>query len=168
MSIKNSLQKGRILRGNLLLIGVICTFLIAPSVHADNEYRFVNATGDIVTLPTDLPIHTLDAPGPMVSQPNALEPKISTWIRKDGLEDIRVLLIKVKNPFTEGEPELPAQALYVIDKDGLVLGYRKFEDNTETEISEKFTVNGIINHLDVYVEYTNLGLWKKELHFEFQ
>ena len=52
--------------------------------------------------------------------------------------------------------------LYVLDKDGLVVGFYVF-----SALRREYTLNlsAVINYIEVYTECTDHGLWRQDLRF---
>ncbi len=118
----------------------------------------MDSLGNTITLPSR-PIFSIDAPGVWTNIAGRHSPEISTKIRKDGLETVRRLLVKLPQPVVKDEKD-PIQAIYVSDKEGLIIGYHKF---TPGEQEIEMPINGNINYMQIYVECQNHGLWQKNL-----
>lgn len=82
-------------------------------------------------------------------------------VQKQGLEMVRILKFRLPEPITEEQKDKITN-LYVIEKDGQVIGRYEFEVG-----DQEFTLNisAVINYIQVYVECASHGLWRRDVQF---
>lgn len=167
--VKNSVMKPSILI-KFLIIGVLCISPQSSIVYAQGDYTLVDSRGNEITLPTDIPVYSEKSPGPWPPEAiDFIKPEIVSWVRKDGLEDIRVITVSANNPFSEEvKKNHYIKSFYIVDKDGIIISFRAFSEDLEGPATAKFLINGVINRLDVYVEFAEHSLWKTDLELPFK
>ena len=148
------------------LLPLVPFLFLCLNVHAEEDYKFIDSGGKEILFPKSTPIFSRSNPGPWKGSEQLIEPQLDTRIRRQGLEMIRILEIRIPYPAgSAGDNRL--QALYVLDKDGLIIGYQKFDPEEEYFFADIW-INGIINYIQIYIESSRNGLWRKEFHFEFK
>ena len=153
-------QPFRLLRFPAFILSLlIFTSLFTNSTVLAGDYKFLDPEGNEIIFPKNKPVFSEDYPGPWKGLESFHEP-LATWkIKKEGLETIRRILIRVPHPAEDPESGY-IRAIYVLDKDGLVVGYHAF--HKDKEITAEVRVNGVINYVQIYVECTKHGLWRKD------
>jgi desulfoferrodoxin (superoxide reductase-like protein) len=126
----------------------ISALLLCPTLKAEEN--------DDIKLPAG-PYYTETNPGPWKDQIQAHIPVVTTKTRKSGLELIRIVEVSVPHPI---DKKNTIMAIYVTDKDGIFIGYKAFTYSSE-KLSGEFTINGVINYFEVYVQCAKHGVWKK-------
>lgn len=109
-------------------------------------------------------VHSLEQPGALSKEAAFHEPVVYTRKLVQGLETTRIIKITVPHPLTlSGKTKnTPVKAIYLVDKDGIVIGYDYFTaDKSEAVYETK--INGIINYLEIYVECREHGIWLKKV-----
>lgn len=147
-------------KSSFLIFTLFFLFFSFPASAED--YAFRDQYGNEVNVPKGKPIYSRKKPGPWAGLHGSHEPKIEWSLRKEGLEDIRVLKITYTHPFSEKEGRI--EKIYLTDKDGLVVGYKAFEEKDKT-FTAKFKINGVINYIQIYTECSRHGLWGAEMRF---
>ena len=138
---------------------MICYLMLASPGFPGGDYKFLDAAGNEVLLPTDLPIYTQKKPGPWKGHEKEHRVAIRTKLRTAGLEMNYELTLFIPHPMTEKDR---VEAIYLVDKDGLIVGYKAFTTSA-SEASAKILINGVINYIQVYILCTH-SLWKSEFH----
>jgi hypothetical protein len=144
-------------RNGILLLGIAFFSALLPvQVLADSDYKFVDEYGDEVLVPTDIPMHTERTPGKFSKEAASHKPKVAISTRYDGLETIRIVDMVIPHEIAEGE-EIK---IYLTDKDGLVVGYKRFSTGP---LKGRFKINGVINYLQIYVICPQHEGWHYEI-----
>ncbi len=146
-----------------LFITALFLGLPASQVPA-GENSYIDEQGEEILLPKDVPVYTLEQPGPWREAAAQHELKIKYRIREEGLEDIRVLKILYPHPMKEGTDEW-IKAIYVLEKDGIIVGYQSFSPGAE-EAAAEIQINGVINYIEIYAECRKHGLWRTNVKFK--
>jgi len=140
--------------------------LFVPSLlQGQDDYKYVDRYGNEIKMPKDVPIYTSQKPGPWTGLESLHEPFLKTRVRLEGLETILVLDLTVRHPMgTETKEETGRiQAIYVLDKDDLMIGYSAVPpDEILNEVKAKIWINGVINYVKVYVLCSKHDFWLKE------
>ncbi len=145
------------MRKEIWILTVLALLLHPALLRAEDAFR--DAGGNEIYLPTDKPVISLASPGIWKSVSGFHEPQIFTKVRKDGLEAVRILKIRLPYPIVKDDED-PLKAVYVLDKDGLIVGYHEFSVG---EQGIQMVINGIINYIQIFVECPKHGLWRKEI-----
>ena len=156
-------HKLRNLKTYFIFCLLLSFFACFPLSFADSDYDFKDSYGNSVVFPLSN-IVNLDKPGARSKESIAHSPAIRSRIKKEGLHLVRVLQIKIPN--FEATEKDKLKAVYVLDKDGLIIGYHSFKKKPaapDLEIEIEF--DGIINQVAVYVECSKHGLWGKGVQF---
>ncbi len=151
------------LKKTILLTAFLPLLLLLSfsDLRADGDYVYHDPKGNDVILPSR-PVILFSNPGILKKDAPRHTPEIQSKIRRSGLEHIRILTFRLPEPVKENQKD-PVEKIYVLDKDNIMVGYHKFEiGEQEAEIP----LNGIINFVQVYVECTDHGLWRKSIRFE--
>lgn len=125
---------------------------------ASQDYSYRDVDGGVINIPTSASIYTETSPGPWKDLIKQHIPVLTPKIRKEGLELIRILEFEITH--AGAEEKNTVKGITVADKDGLVIGYAAFLPKTKN-LKAKMTINGVINYIEVYVECTEHGVWKK-------
>lgn len=148
------------IRGAWFLIGFFA--LLSTPLEAASDYRFFDPeTGNEVLFPQVDEIYTLKRPGPW-------KPSVAQWhlpvlkpkFRKEGLENVRMLELTIPHPMDKAQGEI--QAVYLKDKDGLLIGYQEFPPLIKN-YQASFRLNGVINYVQIYVFCSRHGAWETEV-----
>lgn len=131
------------------------------SLMAD-DFIFRDKMGNEVHLPKGKPIYSHKNPGPWAGLAGIHEPKAESALRKSGLEDVRVLKLTYSHPSSEKDGRI--EKIYITDKDGVMIGYKSFDENDKNFAAE-FKLNGVINYIRIYTECSRHGLWGAEMRF---
>ncbi len=142
----------------VLALGLL--MLARPASAGDPNYRFVDDEKNVITLPTHLEIYSKEMPGPWKGHEEEHDPHAKFRIFKEGLESTRVVTIRIVHKQEEG----PVKAVYVADKDGLVIGYAKFKKDAKS-LEAEMKINSVINYIEIYVECGKHSLWKTAYRF---
>lgn len=142
-----------------LVIFTFLPLLFASQVTAE-DYVFRDARGNEVLLPTGRPVYSRKSSGPWAGLSGIHEPKTEWVLRKEGLEDVRVLKLSFSHP--SGEKDGRIERIYLADKDGYVVGYKVVSEK-EQPVNLEFKLNGVINYLRIYVDCSVHGLWGAEM-----
>lgn len=152
---------------NFLLRSLLPVFLLLltaiPLANASLQ-EFSDESGNTVTKPDPQKVKSLE--GPSLSEEAAFhEPLVYTRKLVQGLETTRIIKITVPHPLVtlDDKPKkTPIKAIYLVDKDGIVIGYDYFTaDKSEAVYETK--INGIINYVEIYVECRQHGIWLKKV-----
>lgn len=149
---------------SLLLTAVFLYILsgIFSPLRADSDYSFRNEDYEEINLPSK-PVVRMQRPGVLLNAAPAHIPKIVVKARKEGLEKVRLLEFE----FPEGRLDIAGtdrlMAVYLLDKDGLVIGYHAINNS---EPSFRIRINSVINYVQVYVECYKHGLWFEEFYIK--
>ena len=135
---------------------------IAPCLAtAQDDYKFKDGEGNEITFPKDVPAYSAKNPGPWKGLEAIHHPEVSSHLRKQGLEAVRILKIKIPHPMKEDEKGR-IQAVYVFDKDRYVIGYHPFKMG-ERDAEAEIWINGIVNYVVICVHCTRHGMWFTEV-----
>lgn len=138
-------------------------FLSVTAAFAQNDYKFMDEDGNEVVFPAEVPVYSAKNPGPWEDLESIHAPEVISYLRKQGLEDVRILTIKLLHPMKEGEKGR-IQAIYIFDKDHYVIGYHPFKPG-EGKAEAEIWINGIINYVQIYVHCSRHGMWQTEERF---
>ncbi len=137
------------------LLGAV--FFSLPLAAGENDF-LDEASGAVIALPKNRPLYTRADPGPWHGLEGLHDPRLTSKIRKEGLENIRRIFVRIPHPPAVNDDD-SIKAVYLLDKDGIVVGYRGFE-KVDKVFEAEIRINGVINHLQVYVECAHHGLWR--------
>ncbi len=127
--------------------------------------EFSDEEGNTVSMPDPKKVQSLEKAGALPKEAAFHEPVISTRKLVQGLETTRIIKITVPHPLTalDGkDKKTPVKAIYLVDKDGIVIGYDYFSAEKSEAVYET-KINGIINYLEIYVECREHGIWLKKV-----
>ncbi len=150
------------LKTSFIFYLLLCLFTSFSLSFAESDYEFKDNYGNTVVFPAQS-IVNLDKLRKPSKEAIAHTPAVKSRIKKEGLHLLRVLEISLPN-FDSKQDTI--QAIYVLDKDNLIVGYHSFKKkpyNPDSEIEVEF--DGIINRVAVYVECSEHGLWGKGVQF---
>ena len=151
---------------NKKLVFLACLFLtlLASSIVTANE-EYTDEDGNPVKLPDAKTAYSLENPGPWKKEVAFHDPVIKSRILVQGLEMTRVLKITIPHPMgqtAKGVKKLSIKAIFLVDKDGTVVGYHSFSaDDSEAVYETK--LNSVINYLEIFVECRQHGVWLKKV-----
>lgn len=148
---------------SLLLTAVYAVILAGnfSTLKADGEYSFRDENYEEIHLPVK-PVIQIQKPGSLLNEAPAHTPQITIKSRKEGLEKIRLLQFEFpKEPPTDSSRRDRLMAVYILDKDGLIVGYHAI-NNAEARF--RIPINSVINYVQVYIECYKHGLWFLEFH----
>lgn len=149
----------------LLILAVLCAVIPSRAgADGDLDYTFKDKDGNLVTFDRNQTFYSKTSPGPWKGLEAAHEPRVKAVIRKDGLEMTRVVSLEVSHDMEEEGKNGKIKAIYLLDKDGLVVGYEKF-GKTRSEAKMEVWLNSVINYVEVYVECSQHGIWLKKIYF---
>jgi hypothetical protein len=137
----------------------ILPLLIVQAGWLGAEDPFRDASGNEIYLPKTKSVISFAAPGIWQSVAGMHEPSVKTKVRKEGLENVRVIKIRFSSPIAKDDPDA-VKAVYLLDKDAIIVGYHAFSAG---EQEAEFSINGVINYIHLLVECPRHGLWTKEL-----
>lgn len=145
---------------------IIAILSISAPCFADSDYKFKDQYGNEIEFSESNPFFTQKNPGPWKNFKEFYKPEIKVKRRKAGLEDITYLIIAYPHhPMKDEEDELGLiQKIYVLDKDGLTIGYDPFISETKNATVE-IQLNGIINYVKIYAESSKHGTWLYEFRY---
>lgn len=126
-----------------------------------NAYKFADEDGNQVVFPSDLPLYWNGKPGPWKGLEAAHDVTLKARTRREGLEMSRIMNIRISHKDTEGK----IKAIYVLDKDGFVIGYKKFPEKAGNELETEILITSVINYVEICIECTKHGMWKKVYRF---
>ncbi len=133
---------------------ILLMFFSFSAALAD-DYVFRNKEYKEVGLPKR-PVILMKAPGILLNSAPSHTPTIQIKSRREGLQTLRLLEFDF--------PDMPSGdgkiALYVLDKDNLIIGYA---DLSAGERHAEILINSVINYAKIYVECSKHGLWFEEL-----
>ena len=150
----------RLLFGGFLTAAFLS--LMASGLTLADDYVFHDDNGSEVHLPKDKPVYSRKNPGPWAGLSGIHEPKAEWALRKEGLEDVRVLKLSFSHPVSEKDGRI--KKIYITDKDGFVIGYKVFEEKDKV-FNAEFKLNGVVNYIRIYAECSRHGLWGAEMRF---
>lgn len=139
---------------------IFMLLLLIPQTGARSaEDPFRDASGNEIYLPEAKSVISFTDPGIWKPVAGLHEPSVKTKVRKEGLENVRVIKVRFASPIAKDDPDA-VKAVYLLDKDAIIVGYHAFSaGEQETEIS----INGVINYIHILVECPRHGLWTKEI-----
>ena len=164
------------LRLFLILLGIFCLGANYSKMTFKNQtgdvvtypeedspaYKYKDAGGNDIVLPTDKPIYSQTNPGPWKGQEKSHLPVvIKSRLRQFGLEDVRIINFSIPHPMTE---KSRITRIYILDKDNYVIGYYKFPE-TAKKAEAQIRFSGVLNYVQVYVQCSEHSLWRTELRF---
>ncbi len=151
---------------SLLWIAWLSVFtFLAPQPHLAHgeslsDYQFQDEDGNKIHLP-DLPVYWKEKPGPWRGLETVHDPIVKARTKREGLEMTRVMRILVNHDKADGY----IKAFYVLDKDKLIIGYHAFKENAGPAVETEIMITSVINYVEIYVECSKHGLWKKIYRF---
>ncbi len=147
----------------LLILSALLVFSPPLPAYADGDpdYRFKDSYGNVIENPVFETAYSDKSPGPWKGKEAMHTPRIKAIIRKDGLEMTRVLTVSVDHPDDDSDGRI--EALYLLDKDGLVVGHESFKK--DHVIEAEMWLTSVINYVQIYVKCTKHGVWRKEVRF---
>lgn len=151
------------LHHGLFLAALLSGCLFSQTAFAQ-DYVFKDQEGNEVALPKNVPIYSPSNPGPWKEQASLHFPKVKSKYRRDGLEKIRVLYFELPHPVRD-EKLGSIESIFVLDKDGLIIGYYRFNLFDQTA-QAKVKINGVINYVQIYIVCSRHGVWKFERRFD--
>lgn len=123
-------------------------------------YRFVDpVSGEEVHFPDKLPVYTKESPGPWKGLEADHAVAVESRLKKEGLETRRIVHLSL----SPGK-DTNLKAVYVLDKDQLIIGYHKINPKKPVYDAE-INITSVINYIQVYVECAKHGLWRKSFRF---
>ena len=140
-------------------LSTILSFSFGP-VFADSDYVFRNQKGDPVNLPNRLVI-PVKKPGIWQHVAARHQVEIKSKTRKLGLETVRFITFRLPEPVRADQKDKITQ-LYVLDKDGLIIGAHEFAVGEQEYVLK---ISGVINYVQIYLECASHGLWQQDLRF---
>jgi len=153
---------------NKLIFFLVLGFLVIGTslAHAQDDYKFLDESGKEIIFSRDDPFHTSSDPGSWKEFGGIENMEVKSRIRREGLEMIRILFISIPHRAAEDTEEDHIEALFVLDKDGLIVGYDdKLTSEEGVKLTSEIWINGIINYVEIYVKHTKHGTWKKKFRF---
>ena len=146
-----------------------CIFLLAfnlcfPPILTASE-GYIDENGEPVEKPSSKTAHSIENPGANKEMAALHDPILVSRKLVRGLETTRILTITVTHPIPKTRTKttvFPIEAICLVDKDGLVVGYRSFSMD-DHEISFETRLNGVINYLEIYVQCREHGTWLKKV-----
>lgn len=142
-----------------LLIGLLLlTSLSCGVAFAQSDYTFTDAQGNEITLPKG-PVFSEQNPGPWKGLESIHMPEVSRKIRKEGLETIQILTVRISH---SSGTENKIKAVYLLDKDDLIIGYKAFKPEDQ-ELAFEPRINGNLNYVKIYADCADHGLWRKDV-----
>lgn len=147
------------MRLNLVFLFASTLFLLVRPGAAD-EYSFVSPEGEQIEYPSGVIPFSPANPGPWKGFEPMHQINLDSRIRKQGLEQIRILRIRMNHPMGTKEAGT-IQRIYVADKDNLMIGFEEFPENSK-EVDVEIWINGVINYIQVIVECSKHGFWRRD------
>ncbi len=148
------------LSGLCLLLLTVCL----PLARTEQAGHYTDKDGNPLAAPKTA--YSLENPGTRKKEAADHDPVITSRRLKQGLETTWVFKAALPQhplPKTKKrDTEFPIKAIYLVDKDGIVVGYQEFTID-DAEASYETKINGIINYLEVYVECREHGTWLKKV-----
>lgn len=147
---------------------LICSILIFLTLcipPAKAEEGYTDEDGNPIVVPNAKTAYSLEKPGIHQKDAAAHDPVLTSRLLVQGLETTRVLKITVAHPLPKTYKKgakFPIKAIYLVDKDGIVVGYRTYSID-DTQVLFETKINGVINYLEIYVECREHGTWLKKI-----
>ena len=148
------------------LLALLC-FLTLNFPHradAETDIKFKDNQGNEIVFPGNMPRHSQKKPGRWKGLEAVHDPHIKLSRRKEGLELVRVVFIEIPHPAEEADMG-KIQAVYLFDKDGLVIGYQAFP-STAQEYKAEIRINGVINYFQIMIQCSKHEMWEKEIKYD--
>ena len=133
---------------------------------SDGDYKYLDENGNDVIFSMPDTVYTLSNPGPWIQEANQHIPKVEFHNRSDGLENIRIITFIIPHPMEDKSKGL-IDKIYILDKDGLIIGYHVFSPSDKKAVF-RTKINGVINYAKVYIFCSKHGAWMTELKLPFR
>ncbi len=148
-----------------VLLALLLFFSLAEILALE---EFVDDEGALVKAPDPQKVYNVESPGSLAKEAAFHDPVISTRKLIQGLETTRIIKITVPHPLIKvknSSPKTPIKAIYLVDKDKLVLGYQSFSAR-QSEVVYETKMNSAVNYLEIYVECRKHGIWLKKTRLD--
>lgn len=144
---------------------LLCLALAAAPVSAEVE-DYVDALGDPVTAPDAKKSFSAEKPGVWKAEAAFHDPAVKSRKLVQGLETTRILTVSVPHPLdkTGNKNKQPIKAIYLVEKDGMLIGYDSFSEDDAKQVVYETRMNGVINYVEIFVECRRHGMWHKKVY----
>ena len=135
------------------------------SAFAEGDYKFLDENGNDVIFTLPETVYTQSQSGPWMKEASLHKLKVHSHVRFDGLESIRIVTIDIPHPMKDkNEKDGVIEKIYLLDKDGLIVGYHAFGTQDKKAIFQS-KLNGVINYVKAYVFCSKHGAWTEDIRF---